>query len=272
MKRFFSLIFLVLVHFGIHSQESISLVSWNIRDFGKSKNSAELEQIAEIVRDADILAIQEVVAGYGGAQAVAKLSDILNRKGAQWDYVISDPTNSSKYVTERYAFIWKTRHIKIKNRGALIKDLVYLVDREPFYLDFYLDGEKVTVLNFHSRPHDNNPEAEIAAISAYLAKNDSYHPIILAGDFNVDEKEAVFDEIKGLDFKAAISNQPTTLKHACDGHNYLNYPIDNIFYRGVRKEKGSVIDFVKVCENLEDSRKLSDHLPVYLSFSLLNAN
>ncbi|WP_161598244.1 hypothetical protein [Maribacter flavus] len=49
MKQFFSLIFLLLVNFGIHSQESISLVSWNIRDFGKSKNSAELELIAETV-------------------------------------------------------------------------------------------------------------------------------------------------------------------------------------------------------------------------------
>ncbi len=69
--------------------------------------------MAELVRDADIVAIQEVVAGYGGAQAVARLVDNLNRKGAKWDYVISDPTNSPKYVTERYAFIWKTKNINI---------------------------------------------------------------------------------------------------------------------------------------------------------------
>jgi hypothetical protein len=31
-----------------------------------------------------IIAIQEVVAGYGGAQAVAKLADELNRKGSKW--------------------------------------------------------------------------------------------------------------------------------------------------------------------------------------------
>ena len=79
-----------------------------------------MEEIANILRDADIVAIQEVVSGYGGAQAVAKLADILNRKGSQWDYVISDPTNSTKYVTERYAFIWKTKDIKIKNRGQLL--------------------------------------------------------------------------------------------------------------------------------------------------------
>ncbi len=269
MTRFLSILFILILNFTLSAQESISLVSWNIRDFGKSKNSAELEQMAEIVRDADILAIQEVVAGYGGAQAVAKLSNILNRKGAQWDYAISDPTISTKYVTERYAFIWKTKKIKIKNRGALIKDLEKLVDREPFYLDFYVDGKKMTIINFHSRPHDKNPEGEIAAISVYLENNPSTHPIILAGDFNVDEKDHVFNDIKDLGYAATLTNQPTTLKHACDSHNYLNYPIDNIFYgRGVIKKQGYAIDFVRVCENLEMARKLSDHLPVYLSFSL----
>ena len=100
------LVFLLFLSLNAVSQKTaISLVSWNIRDFGKTKNSDELEKIAEIVGDTDILAIQEVVAGYGGAQAVAKLSDILNRKGSKWDYVISNPTKSSKYVTERYAFI-----------------------------------------------------------------------------------------------------------------------------------------------------------------------
>jgi hypothetical protein len=33
----------------------------------------------------------KVVAGYGGAQAVARLTNELNRQGSSWDYVISDP-------------------------------------------------------------------------------------------------------------------------------------------------------------------------------------
>ncbi len=50
-----------------------SLISWNIRDFGQSKSDAEIRQIAQILRDADLVALQEVVAGPGGAQAVARL-------------------------------------------------------------------------------------------------------------------------------------------------------------------------------------------------------
>ncbi|MEP3211152.1 MAG: endonuclease/exonuclease/phosphatase family protein [Maribacter sp.] len=259
----------VFFHFTIYSQiDTVNLVSWNIRDFGKTKSSDELEKIAEIVRNTDILAIQEVVAGYGGAQAVAKLSDILNRKGSKWDYVISNPTNSSKYVTERYAFIWKTKNIKIKNRGWLLDELNTQIDREPFLLDFYLNKEKFTVINFHSRPYDKNPEDEIKALSSFIT--DSLKtPLIIAGDFNVDEKESVFDLLKSKDYNSTISNQRTTLKKTCKRGKYLNYPIDNIFYSGdVKKIDGGVIDFVKLCDRLEQARKLSDHLPVFLRFGL----
>ena len=77
-----ALILFLFLHFAIFSQENITLISWNIQDLGRTKNDEELEAIAQIIRDADIVAIQEVVAGYGGAQAVARLHDLLNRKGS----------------------------------------------------------------------------------------------------------------------------------------------------------------------------------------------
>ncbi len=264
--------FVVLLLFSFFSalsqKDEISLISWNIKDFGKTKNSEELNKIAEIVMDAHILAIQEVVSGFGGAQAVAKLTDILNRKGSKWDYVISNPTNSPKFVTERYAFVWKTRHIKIKNRGWLITELDSLIDREPFLLNFYLDGRTLAVVNYHSRPYNKDPESEIGALSKFVI--DSLNtPVIIAGDFNVDEKMPIFNTLKSQEYKATIQNQKTTLKRTCKRSDYLNYPTDNIFYsKGIRKVEGGVIDFVRFCEQLEKARKLSDHLPVFLRFRL----
>ncbi|PIB38349.1 endonuclease [Maribacter sp. 4G9] len=267
-KKAVLILFLFLSNIIFSQQNDFNLISWNIQDFGKTKNSKELDEIADILREADIVAIQEVVTGYGGAQAVAKLADILNRKGAQWDYVISDPTNSSKYVTERYAVVWKTKHIKIKNRGKLIKELDTLVDREPFLIDFYMKNKKITVINFHSRPYNKNPEAEIKALTKYII-NSSSSPLILAGDFNVNEAESVFDTFKTKGFTAAITNQKTTLKKACDGFEYRNHPIDNVFYSdSLLKTESGVLDFVRACDNLEKARKLSDHLPVFLKFQL----
>ncbi|MFT6841909.1 MAG: deoxyribonuclease-1-like protein, partial [Psychroserpens sp.] len=40
---------LVLLHFSVSSQETIRIISWNIRDFGKTKSSDELDRMAEIV-------------------------------------------------------------------------------------------------------------------------------------------------------------------------------------------------------------------------------
>ena len=39
--------------------------------------------MAKTLQDFDVVAIQEVVAGPGGAQAVANLADALNRSGAK---------------------------------------------------------------------------------------------------------------------------------------------------------------------------------------------
>ncbi|WP_209404189.1 endonuclease/exonuclease/phosphatase family protein [Pseudozobellia sp. WGM2] len=268
MLKPFLLYLYIFLSFSLFSQEKITLISWNIQDFGQSKNSDELEEIANILRNADIVAIQEVVAGYGGAQAVAKLSDILNRMGSKWDYVISSPTNSPKFAAERYAIIWKTKQIKIKNRGALVSALEKMVDREPFYLNFYVDDQKFSVLNFHSRPHNKNPEDEIKAITHYLNTSTIERPLILAGDFNVDEKEAVFNGLKDVGFKASVSNKKTTLKKSC-GQGYLSHAIDNIFYSDkIAFLKSGTIDYVGSCENLAKARKLSDHLPVFLEFEL----
>lgn len=248
--------------------DSIALISWNIQDFGKTKSSEELDEIAEIIRDIDIIAIQEVVAGYGGAQAVAKLTDILNRKGSSWDYAISNPTKSSKYVTERYAFVWKNKYIKIKNRGRLITELDTLVDREPFLLDFYINKKKFSIVNFHSRPYNKNPESEIRALSDFVS-DFVESPLIIAGDFNINQTKPIFDGLKSIGFTPAINNEKTTLKKACKQNKYLNYSIDNIFFsKEINQIESKVIDFVKFCENLEKARKLSDHLPVFFKFSI----
>ncbi|WP_340063490.1 endonuclease/exonuclease/phosphatase family protein [Ascidiimonas aurantiaca] len=267
LKKRFTLFFLLFCFNAFSQSDTIVLASWNIRDFGKSKNNEELEQIADIVKDVDILAIQEVVSGYGGAQAVAKLTDILNRKGNKWDYVVSNPTRSPKYKTERYAFIWKTKYIKIKNRGWLLSELEEQIDREPFLLDFYIYTKRLTILNYHSRRYDQNPESEIKVLSHFIIGS-LKTPLLLAGDFNVDEKNTVFDFLKDHGYKPAVSNQKTTLKRTCQREDYLNYPIDNIFYSdNIEKVEGGIIDFVRFCDRLEKSRKLSDHLPVFLKFS-----
>ena len=75
------IIFLLCASTTIAQNKELTIVSWNIQYFGKTKNAEEIEKIAKIVKHADIIAIQEVVSSYGGRQAVARLTEALNAKG-----------------------------------------------------------------------------------------------------------------------------------------------------------------------------------------------
>jgi len=266
MKKILSLFFIVSF-FHLFAQDQVSLISWNIRDFGKTKTATTISKIATIVKDHDIVLIQEVVSGYGGAQAVAKLADELNRKGAKWDYVISNPTKSPPYKTERYAYLWKTSKIRSRGRGTLLSSLQQHVYREPFVMIFVKNNNEFKILNYHSRKHDDKPEEEIADLIAYIQKQEG--SIIFAGDFNTTQHHQVFSQLYQGNFTAAIEHQKTTLKQKCKKGVYRNYAIDNVFLsEDITIKKGRVIDFVKGCSNLEEARKISDHLPISVFFVL----
>jgi len=253
----------------VYPVSNLKIVTWNIRDLGRSKDAAELIEIAKILRDYDLVAIQEVVAkDPAGAQAVAKIVDELNRMGSKWDYRISDPTKSpSVYMSERYAFLWKTSKVSLLTSAYLDKDLEEECVREPFIGKFQLKKGTTPfyVVNFHSRKFSDHPENEIKFFKNYPEKLQSNRVFIL-GDFNLDEHHMVWDGLYELGFKSAVENTKTTLKMTCKDGIYLNHSIDNIYYNSsmVQIVHSDHVDFVKTCENLKFARTLSDHLPVYL--------
>lgn len=254
----------------VGNSQNITLVSWNIQHLGRTKTHEEIYQIANILRDFDIVAIQEVVAkDPAGAQAVAKIADELNRMGAKWDYQISDPTKSpSVYMSERYAFLWKTSKVSLVHRAYLDTELENLCYREPFIATFKAKGktEPFHVVNYHSRKYNDRPEQEIHHFIHYPERLDS-NRILIAGDFNLNEKHAVWKPFYHKGFKSGLQNQRTTLKVKCKDGDYLSHAIDNVYFAtGIEIITGGSIDFVTCCDNLEYGRKISDHLPVYIEF------
>ncbi|GAA3778003.1 endonuclease/exonuclease/phosphatase family protein [Corallibacter vietnamensis] len=256
---------------NIKNSNALTIASWNIRDLGKTKNDQEILQIAKIIRDYDIVALQEVVAkDPGGAKAVAKIADELNRMGSKWDYRISDPTKSpSVYISERYAFLWKTSKVKLTSRAFLDSELEDKCFREPYIGKFQLKNgdEPFYVINFHSRKFNDNPEQEIIFFKDYPKRLKSDR-VLIVGDFNLNENHEVWDHLYYIGFKSALKNTKTTLKTKCKKKNYLNYSIDNIYFPSSNIEmlKSGSNDFVNDCYNLQSARLLSDHLPVYMEF------
>lgn len=265
MKKCFVFLF---VFFSVSLFSQIKILSWNIENFGKSKSEEEITFIANTIKSYDIIAIQEVVAGYGGAQAVARLADELNRKGSKWDYVISDPTSSSAYKTERYAFIWKTSIIKKIGKPWLEKKYHLEIDREPFYCTFEYNKKQFTVANFHAITKSKQPETEIKYFKFLPAEYPNLN-ILFAGDFNCPQTHTVFNPLRKMGYKPILINQKTSLKKKSKNGQYLASEFDNIFYNQKFKNINSgVIHFYKNFTTLKEARVISDHIPIWFEFSL----
>ena len=254
-------------YLGYAQDSKFTLISWNIRDFGNSKDSVEIEHIAEVLRNADVVSIQEVVAGSGGSKAVARLADDLNRKGAKWEYQISNPTGSPKGAKERYALLWKTSRFKKRGKGRLLKELDAQIFREPFLMTLYTNNRKISILSFHARPK-KEAAPEIEVLSEYL-KNQK--DLIVVGDFNLNYSSNSFQAFRKRCFNAVIDDQKTTIKKSCKNGNYLLNSFDNIIYPwDMNVYKCGTIDYIESCDNVKTANKLSDHLPVMMQFSIPN--
>ncbi len=267
---FSSIIILITLYTTTCYSQVIQIISWNIQDLGKTKDNLEVLFIANILRDADLVAIQEVVAvDPAGGQAVARIADELNRMGFKWDYRISDPTNSPiKGQSERYAFLWKTSKLDMIYKPYLDSILDNVCIREPFIGRFRLrtNKEQFILVNFHSRRFDQHPEEEVKYFYDYPKRFE--FPVIIAGDFNMSEKEAVFDGLYKLGYIPSVNDQKSTLKHSIENGNYLNHAIDNIYLPPkTHLIEGKTIDFVKSFTTLEEARMISDHLPVQSKIS-----
>jgi endonuclease/exonuclease/phosphatase family metal-dependent hydrolase len=267
MRFFYYILFLLLLTTTLFSQPK--LLSWNIANLGKSKSNSEISFIANTVTDFDIVAIQEVVAGYGGAQAIAKLADKLNRQGAKWDYVISEPTSSSAYKTERYAFLWKTDKIKKIGTAWLEKKYHLEIDREPYFCTFQFENKQFTVANFHAITKNRQPETEIKYFK-FLPEEYPNLNLIFVGDFNCPQSHTVFNPLKKMGYKSILINQKTSLKKECKNANCLASEYDNMYYNASKinvKNKG-IVPFYKNFNSLHQARMISDHIPIWFEFYL----
>ena len=260
-----TLFLLSSLFFSLIINAQVSICSWNIMNQGKSKSDSELEFIAKTINKYDIITIQEVVAGNGGAKAISRLVSILDNKGAKWDYAISDVTTSDNPSSrERYAFIWKPSKVTKIGNSWLEQNFQREIDREPFMSTFDYKGSRFTIASFHAVPKKKSPEKEIK----YFKYLPSLYPklnIIFMGDFNCSQSNTVFNPLKNMGYKSILTNQKTSLRQKCLKQDCLASEYDNMFYfsKKVTVEKAGVENFHAQFVTLKEARKISDHIPIY---------
>jgi endonuclease/exonuclease/phosphatase family metal-dependent hydrolase len=247
---------------------SISICSWNLKDFGVSKSDNEIDFIASILNKYDVISIQEVTTSPGGAQAVAKLVDNLNRRGKSWDYAISDPTSSETgHSSERYAFIWNKKTVARIGKSWLDGFYASKIDREPYFTTFKKDGKEFTIAGFHAKPKAKIPETDIAWFKflpvAYPTLN-----LIFCGDFNCPQSNTAFNPLKKLGYTTAFTGQKTSLKMKCVNNDCLASEYDHFFFDPKKNKltKSGVEHFYRLFATIDKAREISDHLPIFMEF------
>ncbi len=265
-RSFFSLTLFITLLTIQTTYAQLKIMTWNLQNVGQSKTDEHIQFIADIMKNADIIAIQEIVTNPSGAKTVAKIHTELNTSsGVKWEYSLSDPTDSSPYRSERYAYFWKTSRVKLKTKASLDTFHKDDIEREPYMATFTYKGKELTIFSFHALPKKHQPETEIKYFKFYP---DLYPDknLIFTGDFNTPQTHTVFNPLKKLGYKPVFENQKTSLRQKCINDDCLASEYDNFFLSDSSFE---IIDFKPIYffqsfEDIKDARKISDHIPLLI--------
>lgn len=267
LNKFYTLLCLLILSASMSfAQKTYTLCSWNVQNLGKSKSETELAFMAKTLKNMDLVAIQEVVASPFGPQAVAKLADELNRTGAKWDYIISDPTSGSNiYESERYAFLWKTARVKVAKKAFLEPHYAQQISREPYCFPFQLGAKHYLLMSFHALPKNKQPEQEIKYLK-FLPDAYKNEAVIFCGDFNTPQSHNVFGPLKQMGYLPAMQGQKTTLRQKLINNDPLASEYDNFYFKRsqVTMLKAGIVPFYESFPDLKTARHISDHLPIFL--------
>lgn len=144
-----------------------------------------------------------------------------------------------------------------------------MIDREPFFIRFQSDKKKFTLVNFHAIPKTKQPETEIKYFKflPQIYPNDN---LIFCGDFNLPQSNSVFIPLKKMGYSSSLKGTKTSLKQKCISDDCLASEYDNFFFNATKNKfiSSNIILFYLKFKDFKAARLISDHLPIYLNFSI----
>ena len=188
------------------NKETIRIASFNIRIFGEKKanNQAVMEQIAAIVTQFEIVAIQEIRGG--SSTPIDALVRLIRASGRDYDATISQPIGESNQV-ESYAFVFdRTRISLVPGSAYLVNDDEQRMSREPMVASFETrpesrDGRqpfRFNLINAHTDPDEVTNRAienemdvlddVFVSVRQWEWEQASEEDTIMLGDLNVNTK------------------------------------------------------------------------------------
>jgi hypothetical protein len=252
--------------------ETIKIASFNIQVFGQSKLSkpAVMEILARIIRQFDVVAIQEIRSL--DQDVMPRFIEIINAAGRNYDFLIG-PRIGDTSSKEQYAFVFDRQTIEVDRTFLYtVNDPDNLLHREPLVGWFRARGPNAdeaftfTLVNVHTDPDIVATELSVMDDVYRVVRDDGRNEddVILLGDFNADNEHlGELGQVPGITW--AIAGIPTNVRRT---HQYDNI----IFHSQATREfvgRSGVVDFMRDYNlSTEEALEVSDHLPVWAEFSI----
>jgi len=272
MKNRFTLLLalLCLANTALLHASQVSIMSWDLNDFGIDRGDFQIGFIANVVKDFDVIALQNVAPNAEGSEGVAFLVKELKNRGFHCDYRISKSTTSPDHKQKCYAYLWKPSKVQLIGEPWLDDKFENEICREPFMARFKVSGQELLCINYFAQSH---PDSSAKEIKCFYQYPDLYpdEKIVITGNFNTPCSNAIFNPLRITGFTPNLEGLPTTLREECGGdRGYLVNPVDFILFdqRALRILRTGTSDFIRNCMLLPNASKISNHIPVWVVLGL----
>ncbi|MEQ9617739.1 MAG: endonuclease/exonuclease/phosphatase family protein [Deltaproteobacteria bacterium] len=266
------------------ANKTIKIATWNIRDLSTSSRSDfELLQIAYILKNFDLIAIQEVNDEDSLDMIIAWLETI----GHSYAKLFS-PVSGTGSEAEHYAFLFREDVIEPLDSGHLAKGTFA---RPPYIASFRAGDFDFTIISVHicsgcGSLGEAGRELEIARLGIIYNNlmSQSEKDILVVGDFNLNPNNNSFINLKSVENTLPV--YPCSTLSECKQNATTTRDsnlIDNIWYSETQvQEYTGEHDIFKFDEVLYEDPKgdsddyrerysrlaVSDHRPVWADFRI----
>ncbi|GIW93544.1 MAG: hypothetical protein KatS3mg110_1585 [Pirellulaceae bacterium] len=260
---------------AVRPAATIRIATFNIQVFGTAKLNKPhvVEYLARIVRQFDVVAIQEIRSR--DQDILPRFLEVVNATGRKYDYVIGPrlPRGPNASNPEQYAFLFDQETIEVdRSQLYTIDDPDDLLVREPLVAWFRVRGPPpdqaftFTLVNVHTDPDIAEYEVRHLAQVYRVVLNDGRgeDDVILLGDFNVDDQRlGPLRAIPGME--CAVVGVPTNTRGTAQYDNLVFHRQATVEFTG----RAGVWDFMREFNlTLEQALEISDHLPVWAEFTV----
>lgn len=280
------------------TDRNLIIGTWNLRKMGgvyraftenpgsPKRNLRALAYIAEVVRNFDVIAIQEVLRD---TSAIRTLVDEF--LGPDWGLIISDVSAGDKGLGERLGYIYDRRRVQPSGLAGEIVlpprnkiDPQEQFDRTPYFVGFRSNQERFSLLTAHIRfgtsPADRLPEIErLAQYTATEIRDRARFAgaeetnLIVLGDFNIEARrteDPLFAAFlsAGLMVPEALRDVRTNYAQTVKHYDQIAWFMGDLAL--LTKGRAGVVDYrgtvFRDLTSRQVTDRVSDHLPLWTEF------